>query len=435
LRSLRSILKLKLPKFRERRMAEGFSLPGVLVGVALLSISATIISQTVINSKRAQKFAEAKLTSNKYQQALLDAITKRARDFMYDNCSGARWVGSGITDVEKAFAKLDIVSDGAYGLQAVFTKSTGLNPRCNDPQVANIGSGKSFHFCLQIKATAAPTTADAKKYQFAQMDDRVMELLVVPVNLATDQAIQCDEVRGAGAGLKIVWQIFNQFKNSRVAARNTGTTITKESGVILVSAESEESSETCTLSINRIGNSERCNLAVSGFRRMPKIYRDGVEIPGAGTWSNTVAGSVSTFSGIVYCSAARDAIFAAQGVSGNSCRLGIKGWFKEIGDGNPHNFATVAIPGNPIGPSVRCEPSAWGRIAVENGYSSYEYGGWWVWENMCRHNDGRYNYTSCGDNQHRDWDGSAWAFIPACGDGWTTYLKIFNPVPATFAPP
>jgi type II secretory pathway pseudopilin PulG len=30
----------------------GFSLPGVLVGVALIGISATIISQTVVNSRR-----------------------------------------------------------------------------------------------------------------------------------------------------------------------------------------------------------------------------------------------------------------------------------------------------------------------------------------------------------------------------------------------
>lgn len=115
-------------------------------------------------------------------------------------------------------------------------------------------------------------------------------------------------------------------------------------------------------------------------------------------------------------------------------------WSRAIGNGDPGYFGSSAIPGRPlvragVTSSVRCEGSTWQQIAKENGFRSYVYdtsSPATDERTMCRHNDGRDNYTSCHDNKHFDWNGTDWVIIPACTDSWTTRLTVYDPVPANF---
>jgi hypothetical protein len=80
----------------------------------------------VINSRQTQKVAKIKLLSNKFQQAALNAVTERVKDFVLEErCSGARWGGTGATEVEKAFSELPLTTLAILGSpnSLNFTKS------------------------------------------------------------------------------------------------------------------------------------------------------------------------------------------------------------------------------------------------------------------------------------------------------------------------
>ena len=269
----------------------GFSLPGVLVGVGLIGISATIISQTVINSRRTQKTTEIKLSSNKFQQAALDAVTERVKEFVLENCSGTRWGGTGL-EVEKAFSELPLVTDSGVTTVLKFTKAPNLltgnddvKSRCRAPVGPGVlGAGQYMSFCMEVNPTGSP-----------QVDYRLLELLIVPVNLASDQAIQCSQARGAAAGVKVTWQMYNQIDNSKVSGGASGKTVLKESGIFLVSAETESYSGTCNINAARVGTSNQCEVNVGGLgRRPPTLFKNGVQVSGF-NWARANTSSYDEF--------------------------------------------------------------------------------------------------------------------------------------------
>lgn len=192
----------------------------------------------------------------------------------------------------------------------------------------------------------------------------------------------------------------------------------------------------CELAVSRVGSTAQCTIVASGLGQSPpNLTRNSTVVAGL-NW--TLSGD-DTYTTTTTCAANASSTFAASSTASGVnrlCKLGIKPWFRQIGNGNPHHFAQVAIPGKPICPpsgcSIRCEGSTWLGIAKAQGFNNYVDNGW---QSMCRHQDGRYNYTSCGDNSHHDWNGVRWVRIPACSDSWTTYLRIYNPVPANFTPP
>jgi type II secretory pathway pseudopilin PulG len=264
----------------------GFSLPGVLVGVALIGISATIISQTVINSRRTQKAAELKLTSNKFQQAAVDAVTERTKEFVLENCSGERWGGSG-SDVEKAFRELPLMTDTGDVTRLRFTNSAAsldghadVKSRCqNSIGPGVMGSGQYISFCMQIE-TCKDGICRAPGHP--QIDYRLLELLIVPVNLASDQAIKCSEARGAAAGVKITWQMYTQMDDKKVSGSGSGKTVMKESGVFLTSSADDPDSK-CKITVDRQKDvfgeyTDQCLVSVSDLLRPPKLFRDSVAV-------------------------------------------------------------------------------------------------------------------------------------------------------------
>jgi type II secretory pathway pseudopilin PulG len=297
--------------------AEGFSLPGVLVGVALMSISATIISQTVVNSRRTQKASELKLTSNKFQQAALDAVTERAKEFVLEDCFGARWGGSGL-EVEKAFRELPITTESGVTTSLKFTKSKAsldlldghadVKRRCENPVDPGVmGSGQYImSFCMEITPTGSP-----------QIDYRLLELLIVPVELASDQAKSCRDARGAAAGIKVTWQMYNQMDNKKVSGSGSGKTVLKESGVFLVSMETESYAGSCSVDAKRIGTSDKCSVNVSGLgRRPPKLFKNGAIVTGF-IWERTASNVYDAFKAEVTCETNLVSNFRAQANDGS----------------------------------------------------------------------------------------------------------------------
>jgi hypothetical protein len=378
---------------------------------------------------------------------------------------------------------------------------------------------------MEIKPTAATSKL---KYGFSEMDYRLLEVLVVPVELATDKAITCAQARGAATGFKVAWQIFNVLNNSRINSADTSNkTVTRESGVFLASSETESYASTCNVTASRIGSTDQCKINVSGLGIQPPTLFNKVNgnrfIVTGFDWDRDVADPYK-FSATVPCDGDLPSEFRVQSAEGSdfcdaaivpdllpptctltvnritssnwctiassglgrstpvlkkdlvvlgglawsrsgydtystrtrcansantrfdttstkagvnrACKQGIKKWYLEIGDGHPDFFARTAIPGQPLLPTVVCEGTSWQQIAKANGYAAYEYGGAWVWQYMCRENasEKRYNYTSCGDNNHVAWNGTRWASVPACSDSWSVYLRMINPSPANYVP-
>ena len=307
----------------DSKSSSGFSLASVLVGVGILGISAVVVSQTVINSRRAQKLVDTKLSSNKFQQAILDSLTERVKEFAQFNCSGATWGGTGTTEVEKAFSKIGIVADGKVGLQLNFTKSasrlpdnTDVKTRCQNPVgPATLNTGQYMRFCMEIKPTTA--TNNSVKYGFSQMDYRLLEVLIIPVNLATDKPITCAQARGAAGGMKVVWQIFNVLNNSRINSADTSNkTVTRESGVFLVSAETESYANTCNVTASRVGSTNQCKVIASGLGLWPPtLFNNGTPVASV-PWTRD-ASVEDKFSATTPCALPTSSTFKVQSAAGS----------------------------------------------------------------------------------------------------------------------
>jgi type II secretory pathway pseudopilin PulG len=307
----------------------GFSLPGVMVGVALLGITAVVTSNVVVESRRAQKVADIKLSSNKIQQAVLDAVTSRVKEFVLEDCSGARWSSTGTTEVDKAFASLP-VSTASGGTMTLSLTRTGLNSGLNNVDCSGpvgpgvLNSGHYMKFCMEMNP---PTGSD-------QIDRRLLELLIVPVDLATDEAITCENTRGPSAGIKVTWQMYSQVNLNKVRINpnnpnnnaQENKTVLKESGVYLISAETESYSGTCNVNADRVPSTNQCIITVQGMGMRPPTLskRSGAS---AGftpisnfSWTRPSATNPDTFTGTTECDTSVTHTFRAEAAGGtDSC--------------------------------------------------------------------------------------------------------------------
>jgi hypothetical protein len=193
----------------------------------------------------------------------------------------------------------------------------------------------------------------------------------------------------------------------------------------------------CDLAVSRVGSTAQCTIVASGLgQSQPTLKRDTSVVSGL-TW--TLSGDDAYTTTTTCTDNVRTAFQVSSTAAGVNrvCKLGIKPWFRKIGNGNQHLFASTAIPGRPLTLSIECEARSWQRIAFENGFQNYNHDRrtWWKWENMCLGTESRYNYTSCGDNQHRAWVNNAWRSIPACNDAWTTHLRVYNPIEPNYPVP
>jgi hypothetical protein len=119
-----------------------------------------------------------------------------------------------------------------------------------------------------------------------------------------------------------------------------------------------------------------------------------------------------------------------------ACGAGIKGsqpW--TVGGGDQHAlFSTVqGCAGIPGSGSLNYSNATMDGVRLALGYDSYSGA-----NNVGT--ESRTNYTTCGDNTHTFWSGSAWGVMAACGAEWLTNLNLsfrapYNFTPTNFAPP
>jgi len=197
----------------------------------------------------------------------------------------------------------------------------------------------------------------------------------------------------------------------------------------------------CSLTVQRDGATQYCNIRASRIGNTPPTLKRGSTQLSGVAWSQT---SPETFEARVLCSIDEDSSFIASSTApdvNRICKLGIRKWQRRIGNGINAHFTINAIPGRNLAvitghpaTSVECEPRSWQRIAFENGFRRYDYpaGGWRA---LCTHEDGRTNYTTCGDNRHRAWKNNSWGFRPACGEAWTIYLTVYDPLVPNYEVP
>lgn len=293
----------------------GFSLPGVMVGVSLLGITAVVMSNTVVESRRAQKMADLKLSSNKIQQAILDAVTVRVKEFVLADCEGARWSNTGATEVDKAFASVPLSSDTTLSLTRTAGLVSGSTVDCSNPVGPGaLNSGHYMKFCMEMNPTGS-----------TYIERRLLELLIVPVDLATDEAITCQNTRGPSAGMKVTWQMYSQVNMSKVN-RSDKNIVMKESGVFLISAETESYSGTCDVNAQRVGNTNQCTITVQGLGVRPPTLskRSGTSVDFTAisnfTWSRPSAATPDRFTGTTMCETNVTHTFrAASAVGTDTC--------------------------------------------------------------------------------------------------------------------
>ena len=238
---------------------DGFSMVEMMVGVALIGISAIGIVQGLDFARTSQKDAALKASSGKFQDSFRAAIADRARDFISDSCTGARYgysdAGSGGTTggttgattgatlttaspVSKAFDSLSMTADPSLGGGMAFTTKptdvadvfTSAAVRCRDPkpssnQASGMGKidlnlvtkGDYAHFCLNLLVNKDNKKAGSTE-NFWTMDGAFAEILIIPVDLATDSPIFCKDAKSSSQGFKVVYSIFGSYKDKSSGA-------------------------------------------------------------------------------------------------------------------------------------------------------------------------------------------------------------------------
>jgi len=285
------------------RNASGFSLAGLMVAVGLISVTSYAVLKGISNNGKIQAKVEAKVTANKFQDALIAAVADRAREFFRDDCSGARWGTVGTPEVAKAFSTLKIDGpDGQTGsLSFIKAGSTPANMetfakdviRCKKPVgPATLGGGQYAYFCLQFNRD--PNDPPSNKNSFWSMDGAIAEITLLPIDLAADTPILCKDVKGARAGVKVQWRTYGVLNNNRIASEDKTQSGFRSSGIFLISGAGTEDlvTPTCSTAATRSTTTPgTCTVTVT--RQKGEIYRvtvGSVDLPrvNLSTWTGSV---------------------------------------------------------------------------------------------------------------------------------------------------
>lgn len=290
--------------FLNGRNSSGFSLAGLLVAVGIIFITSYAVLKGISNNGKIQAKVEAKLTANKFQDALIAAVADRAREFFRDDCSAARWGGVGTPEVAKAFSTLKIDGpDGQTGsLSFIKAGSTPAHMetfakdviRCRQPvgPATLPGGGQYAYFCLQFNRD--PSDQPSNKNSFWSMDGAIAEITLLPIDLASDNPILCKEVKGARAGVKVQWRTYGVLNNSRISSEDKTQSGFRSSGIFLISGAGTEDlvTPTCsTIAVRSTTTPGTCTVTVT--RNKGEIYRvtvGSVDLPrvNLSTWTGSV---------------------------------------------------------------------------------------------------------------------------------------------------
>lgn len=217
----------------------GFSLISVLTAIGIIGIAIMGIGKGVSFAKRAQNDVAIKLSANKFQDSIRGEVSKVARKFVLDRCTGERWgktsqqssnsspglsVSNGGNSsgnpslssklaVNYAFESVPLIPGVSLGftnspVAKAATHQAAAN-RCKNPKdLATIGDGQYSYFCMNFNVDASVrTSADVSNQSFWKLENPFMEIMLIPVNLKTDVPIMCQDSASPGSGIKILYSV------------------------------------------------------------------------------------------------------------------------------------------------------------------------------------------------------------------------------------
>lgn len=217
----------------------GFNLVSVMIALALLMITAWGISQGLVFSKQTQNDAAIRQSANRFLDTMRNILAKRARNYVIDDCSGGRYStgrsGGGISGagagsigtnpLQNAFATFNLSSVSGEGAASMaFTQSpvakasvhAAAAERCKYPKNKGAyGAGEYSYFCMNFAADSSyKTKKSTGSSSFWLLDSSFMEVMLIPVELVTDNPIKCQDVTDSGAqGIKILYSIYYANKS------------------------------------------------------------------------------------------------------------------------------------------------------------------------------------------------------------------------------
>lgn len=237
--------------FKDSR--SGFSFLGLLISLAIIGITTIGISRGLIFNKQTQRETAIRQSANKFQDSLRSEIAKTARNFVLDDCSGARYgsnatSGGSSSPLSAAFKSFILNGGQSLGTaQVSFTRSPvalandhkDAARRCGAPvNKGKISGGEYAYFCMKIHADQPYKTSKTVSNQsFWKLDNSFMEVMLIPVDLPSDKPIMCADFHDGGAhGIKVLYSIY--FANKVDVRRKESPYMGKRmNGVFYVTGE------------------------------------------------------------------------------------------------------------------------------------------------------------------------------------------------------
>ena len=201
---------------------EGASLTAILISLAIFSISAVGITSALTHTAKTQNDVAIKTGAGKFQDVLRSELAKTIRNFMIDDCTGARF-GNTTNPLSQAFGNLTISNlDGGGTASLSYTTNPvalaeghkAAASRCRTPRKglansAQIGSGEYSYFCMKFNAnTSYLSQGNLSAQSFWKLPETFMEVLIIPVQLQSDTPILCQNVDSAAQGAKVIYSIY-----------------------------------------------------------------------------------------------------------------------------------------------------------------------------------------------------------------------------------
>lgn len=241
----------------------GFSLPGALIAIALVGITAAGLTGGLAFSRRAQNNITMKASFKDVVPALRSALAEGGRDFFFPPetippvpiippCGDP--ADTALNRLSRSFQKMQIASAAAGGAATMqlTTSPSASHPsqaeaaeRCKSPKIGSFTLGSSGHtadysyFCVNITADSnfKSISMASTKSIWAQ-ENTFMEIMIMPVDLTREEPSTCADIDKPGRGLKIFYTAyFANLTGERNSNDQRVKNANKASGVFYVSRE------------------------------------------------------------------------------------------------------------------------------------------------------------------------------------------------------
>lgn len=260
----------------------GFSLVGALISVVVLTIAAIGVSNGLVFGKKTQNEASVRQAADKFQEVMRSEIAKTTRNFVLDDCSGQRYgyvpavasnPGSSNSSssqnsggsqagnsgpslstkspVSLAFEKFTLSGLQTSGAATMAFTNTPVALAGSHSEAANRckspvskgkigGTGEYSYFCMNFSSDANyQSKSTVSQQSFWKLQNSFMEIMLIPVDLALDTPIMCQNMQIGGVqGVKVLYSIYYANKSGTKDKNGKDVYLGKRiNGVFYVSGE------------------------------------------------------------------------------------------------------------------------------------------------------------------------------------------------------